>query len=453
MKNEPLLFRERFNPFNKRITKRIIQNEFWGETPAWITLEEPLTNNKILEAVYGKKIIGYFSTGYSPAFGIDIDAHNGEGLEYSKKIYAEVRERLHFPASVLCISTGGAGLHCFYFMTRPLPFLVIQNALYKTLDGLKVEIKPTTNQSLRIPPKNSFLFPETLETDHRAWRVVIAEAEQREPFELFDALISPDAMRSQYKKKGISRKLYNLEGKLSPILPGNTNEAVYKLGYLYARSHVPIEYAVNRFRELLHPHYQGELRQGKRLYERFKNVYRKHGRGGIIQLHREPELFDTDEITAGNIADKFIKALPPEMFEKKKGKYGTIKKNLFQKLLKGIILWHKYLNEIYCDNVWRSYWNYCYPGFAHNVKRGFYPLPYSVLKKYIGKPGRFYIQILQETGFLKKAFWKHWFDFSGNGRGGGCNHYQLPLLVNALDFKKTLYTLKTLETYGKERTA
>jgi hypothetical protein len=322
---EPQLFRDNFGSYNKRVTKRIIQPGLFGNTPGWITLTSPLTDKTILEAVFGKKIYGYYSAGYTPAFGIDIDVHNGEGKKHAQKIYKELINRLNFPASALAISTGGEGLHAFYFLLRPLPFLVLNNALSALLAGLPIEIKPTTSTSLRIPPENSFINPITLEKESRKWKTIVSNALKHEPYELFGDRVSPDTLRASFKnkKKNAMLKIYKLEGIISPILPGNTNEAVKKLGFVYAINDTPMEYAVSRFQELLHPDYRGELRQSERLTDRFQNIYNRVNKQGFIPIEKDNDvLFDTDEITDRYAAEKILSLIPAENFQRKALKTG-----------------------------------------------------------------------------------------------------------------------------------
>jgi len=458
---EPQLFKDTFGSYNKRVTKKVNSAGLFGLMPGWITLETPLTDKVILEAIYGKAIYGYYSAGYTPAFAIDIDVHNGEGKEHARNIYKEVCKRLNAPASALAISTMGEGLHAFYFLSRPLPFLVLNNALNSLLQGLKVEIKPTTATTLRIPPQGSFINPLNFNTELENWKDIVKTAKKYDPYELFSDKVSPDTLRALYKNKGKKTmfKVYQLEGKIAPILPGNTNEAVKQMGFIYAMNNTPLDYAVNRFQELLHPDYRGELRNLDRLAERFNNIFSKVDKSGYIPIEKDDNvLFDLDEETDRQTALKLIEPLPPELFQRKPNKTGTVRKETLVRLLMTIIEWHRHLNNIYNNPVWRSYWNFVYKGFSNNIKRGFYPIPQSVLKKAVANPED-YFKILNETGFWETSFWKPWFDYSGNGQGGGCKHYKLPLLASADKQKRQDEEIKILSLrvsellQAKKRTA
>jgi hypothetical protein len=134
-----------------------------------------LTDAKIERAILGTAIFGSFLSTAPRAFGIDIDDHTNKGQDYLLSVYERVCLALGERPSVL--SQSPHGLHPFYFLTYPVPEILLIDRLQQLLAGIPVEIKPTHSVGMRIPSAASLLDPRTCYLLNRPFIVVYLKAE------------------------------------------------------------------------------------------------------------------------------------------------------------------------------------------------------------------------------------------------------------------------------------
>ena len=372
-------FKRTLTPYLRRYAERA--DDLFGG--GWRTLQRPLTDERIENAILGQAIFAYFTAYSTRAIGIDIDDHAGRGPAALRARYDAVRGRFGglYP-SLVCLSPHG--LHLWYLVPWPMPWEILRAQAEEKLRGLGVELRPTPGLALRIPHESGLVDPETLLPLRLDFTAVVEEAPRYHPAELFNADILPASLRSdlatrqrRYERIRYSAAIGRAEAELGPILPGMTNDALCRLVPLYRGAGLSEEEAAQRFADLLAPFYDGELRNAGHLRRRVRSFYRHapDPRPRAVQLG----LFThwVAEAVSRAAADALSARRPTGRRALKRSQVTRS----FRRLAAGILAWDDYLAGVRADPRERALWNYLYPYFVKNTREGFVPLPRNVLRR------------------------------------------------------------------------
>ena len=372
-------FKKTLNPYCKkyRFQKPVSSLYDFNE---WIEVNKKLSDSLINSALNGEKKISYFSSIKTKCIGIDIDDHhsknafdeNGSPGRILLERYKNVVNGLGAYPSILFKSNRG--LHCYYLFTDFTPHEILERKIKNRLSDCFIEILPTPNSSLRIDPKSNLVNPKTFE-------FIKFDTDKIEVYELSSFLdCSPLDLRkrqlSNFKQaKGFYRlsKLEKLEESIIPVLPGTSNENIFKTGLLpayYRTFNGNIDETVNRIqnRILIPSNYVGELTNTKRLSGRVASSFRKFDKQGI-QFIGNIEQKQTS-IESMLIINEILNSSP---FSKRRNE--SLK--LF---LENLFYWKEYQDSILNDKRELIFWDWFYKNYTLLRKKGFYPIP-SVLMK------------------------------------------------------------------------
>ncbi len=392
-------FSKSFSPFRRRhlILTDHGAPDLWGAAdPTWRNLEAPLSDQAIESAVLGLRVLGYFLAASPRAFAIDVDDHARKGSGYLLDRLAVVRSKLGARPSIMARSPRG--LHCHYFLTWPLPAAILEERLRERFAGVYgLEVRPTMTAGLRIPAESSLLDPATLFPLYKPFERAVEDAERYHPAEILGPAVLPDAIReSLAERKGAFLRfqqwdrIARAEAEVSPILPGVTNDALVTLIPVYRAAGLDAEGAALRFRDILHPIYEGELRDWGRLLQRVRSFYKGDRDTPYTRPKgsRDPDLFSA--IIADNVA-----ARVPDM------KRACQRRASVRRFVLGVLDWKAYIDAVRSNPASLAAWGYVYPYFAKNTREGFYPLPKSLLRTF-GAEFRILPQLLS-VGFLEES--------------------------------------------------
>jgi hypothetical protein len=283
------------------------------------------------------------------------------------------------------------------------------------LSGIKdVEIKPTMTQSLRIPSNKTLLDSETLKKTRKKLGTLIEKAPRYHYAELFpdhDEVLEEITNSQGYRSN--SKKNYNLpllaqqEREIVPqgFLPQETNEQLLLLENLYRINGLTVDEAYERCQDILarSAQYYGELREKpRRLYKRLEFMYSKnpHRVRKIVDKNIDPQ----DEVIIENIVAR-------SPFSKQREKP-------LRYFLQQLLNWKKYQDNILMNPEQSSLWEYKYRFYLYNRKRGYYPLPFSMMRKWNHRYHEI-VQFLLEIKFLEIA------PFSYSASNHICKYYRI----------------------------
>lgn len=393
------VFKSSFSPYRGRHLINLAGDapDLFEGGSTWRTVDRPLRDTAIEDAIRGARILGYYLAASPRAFAVDIDDHGGKGSAYLLERLEYVRDRLGAAPSLLVRSPRG--LHAHYFLTWPVPAALLEERLRARFDrAFGIEIRPTMNQGLRIPAQDALLDPETTLPLKLSFRDAVDLAERYHPAELLSEEILPEAMRrSLAERKGALLrfrqwdKIARAEADALPILPGLTNGALCSLIPIYRAAGLDEETAALRFRDLLAPVYSGELRSWDRLLGRVRSFYRNTKE----TPYTRPTGPRSRDLFAGVIADN-LAACVPDM------KRACQRRDTVRRFTLGILDWKAYIDAIKANPAALAAWNYLYPYFGKNLREGYYPLPRSLLRAIDPNYHRF-LPVLTDAGFLEES--------------------------------------------------
>ena len=328
-----------------------------------------------------QEVLSFFSReGNNDYFGIDVDDHYTNGWEDNKPTeiltarYRLAKGLIGIDPSLVFKSPRG--IHAYWFLEQVVPTLILYRNLKELFKDIKhIEILPTNNHALRIPSPNLYLN-NNLETCE---------------FPGFDPLtrysidsIFIHGLKSDWRKidaKTKSRKphytsisLAQLEKKLTPFKNGQTNKAYIELVAKYKIHGFDEDQAYDRFVKILKnsPKYTGPFLKDLKI--RIETSYKRIAGLNLSQMKSLSDLYREPHIK--KMIDILIVKMNLHISNK-----GKMRKSMIMFLL-NIISW-----KIACDKIFKSYdtacyWSFLYPGSWARHKEGFYPLPYSLLKKW-----------------------------------------------------------------------
>jgi len=363
-----------------------------------------LSNRKIKAVYEAGHEIGYFSTSITSVAAVDIDDHLKTGTLPEK--YRQVWTALHKPSIVY---SSPRGLHCYWHLQETLPAAVVEMLLQRRV-AKYADIRPTMKSGLRLPVQERLLDVETLQPCSPYEIRVLS------PAALFDADYLPDQLRETLHTGNwitCTAHLAKLEARFLPAM-GNTNTPLVQLAYAYRKAGLTPDQAADRFTLLLESvAYTGELTNRRRLLQRINSLYSKSA--NLLTLaSTERQLTFDDSL----ILQAVIEKAP---FQAKQGK----RRGSLQRICEKILDWRGYVQAVYDSPRDCAVWNYLYPYFRHNMRRGYVPLPRSVLLQANDRYNE-YLPALLETGLLMPA------PFGHSDKLGVCKHYAVAGSVQEL---------------------
>lgn len=411
MNNAPL-FKQIFSPYCEKHIYQKQTPSLFGDAAflEWQTAEQPLTDSKINRAIASKLIIGYFMSVCTRCFSLDIDDHTGKGEGYLLSIYQNICKKLTTP-SLICKTPHG--LHAFYFLSHPVPEILLIAQARRALQNVPVEVKPTNAVGLRIPAEKDLLDPCTFNPLNRLFEDAVNAASVYHPIELFGAGIMPDAVVESLKERqskavkirtwksiACAEEEYGKYG----IQSGTTNAVLCELIPIYRSAGLTAQEAAAEFAALLAPDYDGELRRNpRRLQQRVNAFYKNPPETRFNTLPKQAEVGLFTEIIAETIAA--LLTGPAETRQQKSAL--TQRRRTVKKAVALIESWKLYLDSVISSKQFLEMWNYLYPYFKKNTKEGYYPLSSNILKKVHENYERWILPFLLEVGYLERSPYKY----------------------------------------------
>ena len=378
------------------------QQSYLFEPTPWTTADRRLSNERIKEAQSGARPAGYFGTGTTTFFCLDVDHHGGEawqgdepsgGLAYN---YGRAVKAMGVNPSE--VFRTPRGLHPYYHLSERLPSGIISPLVTSRLAGA-AEVLPSVSCGLRIPVSSCRLDPVTLlPADY--------SATVYHPAVLFDDTYTPASIKNFDKRgrfKYSTLKMVEIENRYLPEM-GRTNQPLVVLGAAYKAAGLSLDAAVQRFSWLLQSQgYQGELLSHRRLYGRMASIYRRtHDSAPITIPDPGPRLFDEPIIA------HLVERSP----------FARQRNEPLRRFVRGILEWQARIDAVYQDPTSCAVWDYIYPYFRVNIRRGYYPLPKSVLVRLNDRYNEL-MPFLLDQGLLERA------PFGYSSRLGVCAHYSI----------------------------
>ena len=387
-------FADTFAPYRKRYTVRTESPLF--DEPIWLTAQKPLKNRLIEQAILSLAQVGYFLTPRTTVLGLDIDDHRNLGEGYLLSILEQsVKALSSCDPSLLFRSPRG--LHAYWLLSEPLPFDIVEACARSRLGKIPVEIRPTPDQSLRIPAEVRAVDPESMQLLNMPIEAILPAAHKYHPSSLFNTEFVPSAivesLRSKRTKARVLRSLPNLEAIEQECLPfqnGATNDDFLKLCQVYRCAGLDVDQAIWRFNVCIaqSPGYVGGLTKPRELERRVRYEF-AHNTYQPKPSPRQGELWD--QVTCERIAD-----LSPFAAQRRKP---------IIRFVDNLLGWVRWQDEIWANKRQVAVWDFLYPYYRKNRKAGYYPLPYTMLKRWNGQYNQL-LPWLEEIGLLEPAPFK-----------------------------------------------
>lgn len=402
-----------FQPYRGKYTKQFRMEDeaylFPTSEYEWRTIYKYLKKSYVEKAIAGSIIVGWFTNTRPNIIGIDIDDHSGtawKGVAPSPQLlslYDRVLKR--FPEPSILVQSP-RGLHIYYVLNDRIPSKILEYLAKEKLKGIRCEVRPTPDLSLRIPDGSRLLNPKTLLPSPGR------KVEKYHPAILFDDRYLPAIVREtlQDRKSKLRTFLYSpkierVERLYTPIIPGYSNEALNHLIPVYKGAGLTAEDAIYRFTLILQQSvvYDGELTNPKRLEQRVRSYYRKDYKNYIP----EPQVQQLNLLHRPLVEELVNQS--PWTYQRDKA---------IETFLYSLLNWCSWHDEIIQNPKQTAYFDYLYPWYRKNRKAGYYPLPQTFLVK----SNQRYFNImkwLQEIGFISSAPFKYL------PKGGICKYYRV----------------------------
>ncbi|MBN2325384.1 MAG: hypothetical protein JXQ30_16770 [Spirochaetes bacterium] len=394
-------FAKTFQPYRSRYTRQFEINGrqlFDGYSYEWKTISKPLKGYLIQKAIEGILTIGWFTNTLPNVLGVDLDDHKGTawtGQEPSPRLlgfYNQITNRLPLPSLLV---QSPHGLHLYWLLKDRIPANVLQQLAKSKLQGVRCEIRPTPDCSLRIPENRRILDPVTflpkLFEDELTWY---------HPALLFDDGYLPETIRTtlqqrktQLRSFRLSSRIEKAESLYTPIVPGQSNETLNALIPLYKGAGLTVEESAYRIDLILQQSYvyDGELRNSKRLEQRVRSYYRKDVSGFVPK----PRAIQYSLLNKP-IVDHLVGLSP----------FASQRDKSIERFLSKVLQWCDWHDWIMTQPKQISYMDFLYPWYRKNRKEGYYPLPQSLLRN---ANERYFslMDWLLDIGFLIEAPYKY----------------------------------------------
>ena len=339
---------------------------------------------EIIEAMLRKgsgKELSYFSKeGLIDYFGLDIDDHKYGGWN-NKKPTSILENRFDLAKKIIgkkpsLLFRSPRGIHAYWFLIQPISSTILIFNLKKLFEGMKhFEVLPTNKHSLKVPKSDRFLNANLEECNFSGFEPLTRYSIEDIFRNGFTNEIKDIEKHGTLKKEHhTSLSLEKLEQSLMPFKDGQTNDVYIKLVVKYKMEGLDENEAYERFEKLINdsPSYTGDLLNS--LEDRIKSSYKNLSRIGLVQMKSLADLYREPQIKKA-IDELIIKAgldMPKRI---------RMKKSIIRFLL-NIISWKNAQDKIYSKNITAHYWDSLYPSAWTKHDEGYYPLPYSLLRKW-----------------------------------------------------------------------
>ena len=373
------------------------------------TVRKELTRNLVEESLRqtSQNAISFFSkVGMIDYFGLDIDAHDLKGWEDSKPTPI-LEDRFILAKRIIgekpsLVFGSPRGIHAYWFLIQPVPNKIIQETLYGLFNGIKhFEILPTSRHALRIPSPDRYLNENLECCGFPGFESLIRYSKES----VFKNGIKFEKSDNGHEEEGVSkraikvidapRSLEHLENSVLPLKNGQTNDAYIKLVARYKIHGLDESQAHARFVELKNksPGYTGPLMAD--LENRIRTSYRQMAfvinlseAKSLSALLRDPQI----SMAIATCIKKMGLDIP---------KKAKMKKSMMTFLL-NIVSWKAACDKIFKAHETAHYWEYLYKGSWWMHKEGYYPLPYSLLRKWNTHYDR-PLKLLKGIGVLEES--------------------------------------------------
>jgi hypothetical protein len=399
-------FNKSFSPYHEKYICQHLAADTRGNLvfSGWMTIEQPLTDGKIERAIGGRALFGFFLSYCASCFALDIDDHTGKGDGYLLSVYERVVRAFHAYPSMTRRSPRG--LHCFYFLTHPVPEALLIARVKELTRQIPVEVKPTATVGLRIPAEHDLLDPETLRKLSGDFRDLVEAALMYHPIELFYEGLEPRSIIENLKKRqgkliatGEWKTLARIQAQYADIESGGTNAALCELIPVYRSAGLSATEAAAEFAALLAPRYAGELTDTRRLLQRVTSFYRHEPETRFNAIPKTAQV----ELFTSQLADALAALVTgPTATVQQRGAL-TKKRGTVRRAVVRIEQWRIYLDEVKASQRFMATWDYLYPFFKKNTGEGYYPLSRNILKKLHSRYHEYLLPFLEQVGYLQRS--------------------------------------------------
>jgi len=400
-----------FRPYRGKFSRQESCINLFGEND-WITIRKYLSNRVIKLALEGIMTVAWYQNTIPNILGIDVDDHTGTAWNGGKaslkilKVYSDILRLYPLPSFVI---QSPRGLHLYWVLQDRVPAVILFNLAKKQLSHITCEIRPTVNTSLRIPQNNRFLDPNNL----LPMQFTPNETRTYHPAYLFSDQFLPSTVRETLHERKLRlaafrqvTNLENIESLYTPITDGSSNEALLALIPVYKKAKLSVEEVVYRISLILQqsPLYTGELRRNPdRLEQRVRSFYKTSRNDFVITPRAQQLSFYNDALVR-----ELVRLSP----------FSNQRETHIKRFLEKVMFWCDWHDDILQNSCYTSYFDYLYPFYRLNRKRGYYPIPSSVLKK-ANSHYPSIIRWLIDIGFLEPAPFKY------SPNGGICKYYKI----------------------------
>lgn len=419
--NNRVFIEEYFKVFNPEPSK-YVERDISGYLKT-VRRELTITLIEGSQRPLSQKVISFFTReGMIDYFGMDIDDHDSNG--WCDNLPTQILvERFNITVKIIgehpsLIFRSPRGIHAYWFFIKPIPNVLLHNTLDDLFEGIKhIEILPTSKRSLRVPSQDNYFDNNLQKRDFPGFDCLV-----RYPYKaIFKNGFIHGKENSDSKKTYIPKTNYTplsliqIENSLLPLKNGQTNAVYTKLVAKYKIHGLDESQAYARFVDLINrsPGYTGPL-----IVDLEKRISTSYSRMASIGLSQAKSLSDLHRDPRIRMALEFcIKRLGLDV-----PKRGKMKKSMITFLL-NIISW-----KLACDNIFKNYetanyWEYLYNGSWFKHKEGYYPLPYSLLRKWNTHYDR-PLNLLKGIGILEES------PYNYSTTLKRCKYYRIYILSN-----------------------
>jgi hypothetical protein len=358
-----------------------------------------LLDETIDAALNGAITIACLTGTCTKVLGIDIDDHKNLGMEYLLSVYDQTVQKIGCNPSLLCKSPRG--LHAYWYLQQYLPTDILVNAAKKELGKIPVEVRPSMTEALRVPKTGTVLELEPYTGTFRTITKPIEQYMGAAPVYHYAKLFGGDlhSFRQTREQKrdrvvslGKAESLYSIEAQVVPMgfLDGCSNQQFLQLEQAYRCAGLSLEATLDRFKLVLDRSFgytsnKPDAISLKNIRKRLECTYKKN---------ESPKTYKPREISLFNqtIIEDLIAVSP---FAKQREK--PLRRFLWE-----LLAWCDWNDDVLKDKPLTAVFDYYYKYYRKNRKEGYYPLPYTQLRKWNGHYNEI-MQWLLKIGFLEAS--------------------------------------------------
>lgn len=403
----------------------------------WFTHDRLATLEDFEKHWRGEKVIGHVTKNFVNVVSIDLDVHGllpGIAEEVLSEKYDVVCKTFGRPALVNRTREGG-GLHCYWWLSRPLSFETLRARIKDRFPGVEVLPSPRRRGSegkiLRTPGAYAcgghFLSPDDLSPlpispGEETPKAISEAAEFRVSLEGFLGT-SKDVVR-EILKGGSVRRIHRglqLVGKLETasgeIRRGNTNEAILSMvrstvsaGFSGPETFVFIRDALKASGVLLKDDTQGE-----KLEERVRILHASC---------RKEKVFEANKLLTPSGDTFFVDPTARKIVEMVRAEFHVDVRRMatLERVSRSLVRAIARIDSLTTQK--RRVIDSVYPGFFKRVEKGLYPLPRNLWRSWAINYS-WYRQALMSLGIISPGWDTTRGEHAGYipaGRGNG--HYR-----------------------------